>query len=78
MKVWESFVVKSEEAGAEKSEPGNGSKKQTKKGNFTWLAVKDVLVLSQVQLEGKKRMDADAFLRGCHIETGSRFTDKKE
>ena len=22
-------------------------------------------------------MDADAFLRGCHIETGSRFTDKK-
>ena len=37
-----------------------------------------MLALSQVQLEGKKRMDADAFLRGCHIEAGSRFTDKKE
>ncbi len=36
-----------------------------------------VLVLSQVQLEGKKRMDADAFLRGCRIEAGNRFADKK-
>ena len=30
-----------------------------------------VLVLSQVQLEGKKRMDADAILRGCRIEAGN-------
>ncbi len=30
----------------------------------------DVLVLSQVQLEGKKRMETDAFLRGYQIETG--------
>lgn len=26
-----------------------------------------VLVLKEVQLEGKKRMPADAFLRGCHV-----------
>ena len=51
--------------------------KTDKKGIYVACG-EDVLVLSQVQLEGKKRMDADAFLRGCHIETGSRFTDKKE
>ena len=76
LKVWESFVVKSEEAGAEKPEPGTVVKTD-KKGIYVACG-EDVLVLSQVQLEGKKRMDADAFLRGCHIETGSRFTDKKE
>ncbi len=37
-----------------------------------------VLVLTEVQLEGKKRMKADAFLRGYEIETGTRFTDSKE
>ena len=66
----------SEETGAEKSEPGTVVKTD-KKGIYVACG-EDVLVLSQVQLEGKKRMDADAFLRGCHIETGSRFTDKKE
>lgn len=76
LKVWESLVVKSEEAGTEKPEPGTVVKTD-KKGIYVACG-EDVLVLSQVQLEGKKRMDADAFLRGCHIETGSRFTDKKE
>ena len=33
---------------------------------------------TEVQLEGKKRMDADAFLRGCKIDDGSRFMDEKE
>lgn len=43
------------------------------------VACKDgTLILTEVQLEGKKRMDADAFLRGYHIEAGSRFTDHKE
>lgn len=38
LKVWESFVVKSEETGAEKSEPGTVVK--TDKKEFTWLAVR--------------------------------------
>ena len=43
------------------------------------VACKDgILILTEVQLEGKKRMDAEAFLRGYHIEAGSRFTDHKE
>ena len=76
LKVWESSVVKSEELDAQSAEPGTVVKTD-KKGIYVACG-EDVLVLSQVQLEGKKRMDADAFLRGCHIEAGSRFTDKKE
>ena len=76
LKVWESFVVKREELDTQSAEPGTVVKTD-KKGIYVACG-EDVLVLSQVQLEGKKRMDADAFLRGCHIEAGSRFTDKKE
>ena len=37
-----------------------------------------VLILTEVQLEGKKRMETEAFLRGYHIENGIVFTDNKE
>lgn len=37
-----------------------------------------ILILTEVQLEGKKRMDTDAFLRGCKIEKGSVFMNHKE
>ena len=76
LKVWESAVIKAEEIQSEKVIPGTVIK--TDKNGIYVACGEDVLVLSQVQLEGKKRMDADAFLRGCHIEAGSRFTDKKE
>ena len=76
LKVWESDVIKAEEIQSEKVIPGTVIK--TDKNGIYVACGEDVLVLSQVQLEGKKRMDADAFLRGCHIEAGSRFTDKKE
>lgn len=43
------------------------------------VACKDgVLILTEVQLEGKKRMEAEVFLRGYHMEAGTRFTDHKE
>ena len=51
--------------------------KTDKKGIYVACG-EGVLLLSQVQLEGKKRMEADVFLRGCHIEAGNRFMDKKE
>ena len=76
LKVWESDVIKAEKIQSEKVIPGTVIK--TDKNGIYVACGEDVLVLSQVQLEGKKRMDADAFLRGCHIEAGSRFTDKKE
>lgn len=36
------------------------------------------LILKEVQLEGKKRMDCASFLRGCKVEPGTRLTDHKE
>ena len=79
LKVWESFVAGDDElldCEAKQTEPGTVVKTD-KKGIY--VACGDgVLVLSAVQLEGKKRMDADAFLRGCRIEAGNRFSDKKE
>ena len=36
------------------------------------------LILKEVQLEGKKRMDSASFLRGCKVEPGTRLTDHKE
>ena len=36
------------------------------------------LILREVQLEGKKRMDAAAFLRGFPIAAGTRLADHKE
>ena len=39
---------------------------------------KNVLVLQEVQLEGKKRMEADAFLRGYQLKPGDMFKDSRE
>ncbi len=36
------------------------------------------LILKEIQLEGKKRMDSESFLRGCKVEPGTRLTDHKE
>ena len=65
-----------EDADASGLEPGTVVK--TDKNGIYVACGQGVLVLSQVQLEGKKRMDADAFLRGCKIDAGSRFMDEKE
>ena len=35
-------------------------------------------MLEEVQLEGKKRMEADAFLRGCQVTEGTMLKDHKE
>lgn len=74
LKVWESSVA--EDTDASGLEPGTVVK--TDKNGIYVACGQGVLVLSQVQLEGKKRMDADAFLRGCKIDAGSRFMDEKE
>lgn len=78
LKVWESFVADEEELQKDKAGLEPGTVLKTDKKGIYVVCKEGILVLSQVQLEGKKRMDADAFLRGCHIEAGSRFTDKKE
>lgn len=42
------------------------------------LCGEGVLILQEVQLEGKKRMDTDAFLRGYKIEIGTQLKACKE
>lgn len=38
----------------------------------------DALILKEVQLEGKKRMETDAFLRGYQVTAGTMLKDHKE
>lgn len=71
LKIWESRVVQ-ETAGLE---PGTVCRTD-RNGIFT--ATGDgVLCITELQLEGKKRMKADAFLRGCPIEEGTRFSEER-
>lgn len=72
LKVWKSCA----EAANEKAEPGTVL--FTDKKGIHVACGEGALVLREIQLEGKKRMEADAFLRGYNIETGTRFTDNKE
>ena len=43
------------------------------KDSFEVAASEGGLKVMELQLEGKKRMEADAFLRGYHIETGTKL-----
>lgn len=72
LKVWKS-QAEDQEAGAE---PGTIIAVD-KKGIH--VACKEgMLLLKEVQLEGKKRMETDAFLRGYPVEAGIKLTMHKE
>ena len=43
------------------------------KNSLTVQTAKGRLLLEEVQLEGKKRMTIDAFLRGFPVEAGTKF-----
>ncbi len=46
--------------------------------NFIYAACSaGILKISEVQIEGKKRMPVSEFLKGCKIRTGDRFSEKK-
>ena len=72
LKVWRSSVEKAEV----KETPGTVM--SADKEGIHVACGQDVLVLREVQLEGKKRMEADAFLRGCQLKPGDMFTDSRE
>lgn len=89
LKVWKSccftegtvkeqcLKTKLREAGAETSgEPGTVL--YTDREGIYVACGKGILILTEVQLEGKKRMEAEAFLRGYKLETGTKFTNSKE
>ncbi len=64
LKIWRAEVIK-EQTGCEP-----GTVVAVDKDSFTVQTGKGCLKLLEVQLEGKKRMDAGSFLRGVKIEKG--------
>lgn len=74
LKVWKSTVEKAANGG--KTVPGTII--AVDKTGIHVACGEDVLVLCEVQLEGKKRMETDAFLRGYQVEVGTVLTDHKE
>ena len=64
LKVWESEV----EMGNHDDAPGTVV--EVTKNSIKVQTGQDLLVLKQIQLEGKKRMDVAAFLLGYKVETG--------
>ena len=67
LKIWEADVLTEEEAG-KKVLPGMILKAE--KDRLFVGTGEGVLAVRMLQLEGKKRMDTAAFLRGCHLEKG--------
>ena len=72
LKVWKSSVSQ------ETSDAQPGTVILTDKAGIHVACKEGVLLLTEIQLEGKKRMDAETFLRGYHMEQGTVFTDHKE
>lgn len=73
LKVWKAAV---EQKASGQEEPGTVT--GTDKEGIHVICGQDSLILKEIQLEGKKRMDAAAFLRGYPIETGTMLKDHKE
>ena len=72
LKVWKSEAV-SESCGA-----APGTIVAVDKSGIRVACGRGILVLKEVQLEGKKRMETEAFLRGYRIAPGSVMTNHKE
>jgi len=65
LKLWRAFVA------AEQSGMPAGSVVRTDKQGI-WVQTGDnLLCITDIQMEGKKRMEAEVFLRGYNIETGT-------
>lgn len=65
LKIWQAQVLADEYEGA----PGQVVK--AVKGDLFVKTGKGILSITSLQLEGKKRMDTDAFLRGYPVEAGA-------
>lgn len=68
MKIWEAEVLEEKEDGTEPVLPGT-IVAVTKKA-FSVQTGKGILRIDALQIPGKKRMEADAFLRGYQMKTG--------
>ena len=71
LKIWDADVVNEEYPGS------CGEVIAVEKDSILVKTGKGALALNSLQLEGKKRMDTDAFLRGYQIEKGTILCDSK-
>lgn len=69
LKIWKAKVLD------EESGQTAGTVVRVEKDTFVVQTGKGALALLEVQLEGKKRMDAGAFLRGYPVEIGTKLTN---
>ena len=69
LKIWKSRVADAD--GQEALDAAPGTVLRTDKEGIYTACGEGVLVLTEVQLEGRKRMPADAFLRGCAVAQGT-------
>ena len=74
LKIWDAQVEK--EASEEKAQPGTAVR--VTKNELVIQPGSGLLSLKEVQLEGKKRMAVDAFLRGYPVECGECFGGGRE
>lgn len=66
LKIWDADVCEEERAGS-----ACGEIVRVSKETFYVACGQGVLKIKELQLQGKKRMDTAAFLRGYHLEEGS-------
>ena len=65
LKIWDADVIDTD------TEQAPGTITEVGKNTLYVQTGKGQLSLREVQLEGKKRMEVDAFLRGCQVEAGA-------
>ena len=73
MKLWKARVVSNADAVPDGPATGNavpGKILAVDKMGFTVQTGGGALQILELQMEGKKRMDAGAFLRGCQMTAG--------
>ena len=80
LKIWEADVLSEEEVAAagmsdDTAEPGTIT--AIGKDKIVVKTGKDYLVVTSLQLEGKKRMDTGAFLRGYKLEAGEKLLSER-
>ena len=72
LKIWQAKVVEKQH----EEEPGTII--EVDKKHLVVACKTNALLIERLQLEGKKQMETEAFLRGYAIETGAQFSMNKE
>lgn len=73
VKIWGADVFPDEAAGSQTKEEAPGTVVKVEKDGILIQTGEGVLKITKLQLPGKKRMDAKAFLRGYKITEGEKF-----